>query len=281
MDNSKAIAPVMNESQLMILTQQTPANLIRFRKGRGGVEFPFVDGAEVIRALNNAFGFDWDFDTDQAELIQIYKQGEPVPFEVKTRGKLTVRLGDKILTKTQYGSQAIETLKEKRNNELIDTGIPVSIGDAYKGAATDALKKCASQLGLFLDLYDSDAGITRQSVQQARTQQAKPVVAVTKPEPPAPMPPEVAAFKVPQDPFKAKPNGNGDEKAKRAIVKTPKWQQVYKQAREKGWIPEGDSGFRLLVVAAQAGFETITDDNVVHVAAEIARHYQEKELAAA
>lgn len=146
-----------NDSQLMMLAQKTPANLIRFRKGRGGIQFPFVDGAEVIRALNTAFTWDWDFETDQEELIHF--QG--VPFEIKVRGRLTVRVPGKTIVKMQYGSQAIEMTNTQEPK-------PVSIGDCYKGAATDALKKCASELGLFLDLYDSDSGITPATVEQAK-----------------------------------------------------------------------------------------------------------------
>ena len=70
------------------------------------------------------------------------------PFEVKVRGTLTVRMDGRAITKTQYGCQPIEMKR--------DGTAPVSIGDAYKGAATDAMKKCASLLGIALDLYDSD-----------------------------------------------------------------------------------------------------------------------------
>jgi recombination DNA repair RAD52 pathway protein len=155
-----AIPDKPNDSQLMMLNQKTPPNLIRFRIGRGGKQFAFVDGAEVIRALNNAFVWDWDFETDQEELIHF----EGVPFEIKVRGRLTVRTKTgRTVTKMQYGSQAIEMNSDKTR--------PVSIGDCYKGAATDALKKCASELGLFLDLYDSDANITPATVERAQQEQ--------------------------------------------------------------------------------------------------------------
>jgi hypothetical protein len=127
-----------------IATQSTPKNEIRTRQGRGGAQLKYTDGPYVIRTLNNAFGWDWDFVADSEELLT--NNGKP--FEVKVRGTLTVRLNGQAVTKTQYGCQPIEFL---RNGEA-----PVSIGDAYKGAATDAMKKCASLLGIALDLYDSD-----------------------------------------------------------------------------------------------------------------------------
>ena len=104
----------------------------------------YTDGPYVIRTLNAAFNWNWDFVADCEELL--LNNGQP--FEVKVRGTLTVRLGGQAVTKTQYGCQPIEMLKSGQ--------APVSIGDAYKGAATDALKKCASMLGIALDLYDSD-----------------------------------------------------------------------------------------------------------------------------
>ena len=131
-----------------IAAQQTPQKEIRTRKGRGGQVFKYTDGAYVIRTLNEGFGWDWDFEADNEEVINF----NGVPFEVRCRGRLTVRLNGQAVTKVQYGSQAIEFIKDKEGNIIA----PVTIGDAYKGAATDAMKKCASLLGVALDLYDSD-----------------------------------------------------------------------------------------------------------------------------
>jgi len=124
-----------------ILSQQTPKSEIRYRTGRGGKQLAYTDGPYVIRTLNEAFGWDWDFVADGEEMIT--KNGQP--FEIKCRGMLTVRMGGRTITKTQYGCQPIEGGDKAP-----------SIGDCYKGAATDALKKCASLLGIALDLYDSD-----------------------------------------------------------------------------------------------------------------------------
>lgn len=164
-----SIAP--GERQLeaikQIIEQATPPNEIRTRPGRGGVQLKYTDSAYVIRTLNQAFGHDWDFDTDNEELI--LNPGDGRPFEVKVRGRLTVRMGGQAVTKTQFGCQPIEYLKDGR--------APVSIGDCYKGAASDALKKCASLLGIALDLYDSDSAVHAgsnggDSNGQARQQQA-------------------------------------------------------------------------------------------------------------
>jgi Rad52/22 family double-strand break repair protein len=142
---SAGLAEAMKNRQLeafrRILTQRTPEKEIRTRTGRGGKAMKYTDGAYVIRTLNEAFGWDWDFVADCEELLT--KNGQP--FEIKCRGMLTVRMGGRTITKTQYGCQPIEGGEKAP-----------SIGDCYKGAATDALKKCASMLGIALDLYDSD-----------------------------------------------------------------------------------------------------------------------------
>jgi len=130
-----------DEAIRRILSQRTPESEIRTRTGRGGKAMKYTDGAYVIRTLNEAFGWDWDFMADSEELLT--KNGQP--FEIKCRGMLTVRMGGRTITKTQYGCQPIEGGDKAP-----------SIGDCYKGAATDALKKCASMLGIALDLYDSD-----------------------------------------------------------------------------------------------------------------------------
>lgn len=140
----------ISNAQYDVLTQSTPSEEVRLRKGRGNRQFPYTDPAYVIRTLNLAFGWDWDFEADNEEIFYANSR----PFEAKVRGRLTVRNGDNVMVKTQYGCQPIEYLKE-------DADTPVSIGDALKGAASDALKKCASLLGIALDLYDSDSDINR------------------------------------------------------------------------------------------------------------------------
>lgn len=136
------------EALRKIAAQETPKEEIRWRKGRGGAQLPYTDPAYVIRTLNEAFNHNWDFEADNEELLCIGER----PFEVKVRGRLTVRLGGQAVTKVQFGCQPIEFLQK-------DGTTPVSLGDAFKGAASDALKKCASLLGVALDLYDSDSPV--------------------------------------------------------------------------------------------------------------------------
>lgn len=160
------LASPQTEALRQIAEQATPQGEIRWREGRGGSRLPYTDTAYVIRTLNQAFGWDWDFIVDHEELIMHAEK----PFEVRVRGTLTVRLSGQAVIKTQFGCQPIEFLR--------DGSKPVSIGDTFKGAASDALKKCASLLGIALDLYDSDSSVHKNgfkdSDQSAGRQQQQP-----------------------------------------------------------------------------------------------------------
>lgn len=147
----------ITEAQQIIISQRTPREDVRYRQGKGGKELAYVDHAYVTRLLNEAFGWNWDFEVDNEEILYVGEQRRP--FEVRCRGKLTVRTptGQQIV-KMQFGSQPIEMLR--------DQSAPVSLGDAFKGSASDALKKCASLLGIALDLYDSDSDVNQKPQQR-------------------------------------------------------------------------------------------------------------------
>ena len=128
----------LNKSQLSFITQKTPGQFIKTRPGPGGMKIKYVEVGFVINILNEAFGWDWDFRViDQ----QIGKR------QVWVRGELTVRIGNHTIIKGQFGGADI---KFNKNND------PISIADDLKAAASDALKKCASMLGVAGDVYWQD-----------------------------------------------------------------------------------------------------------------------------
>src|SRR5215210_8059650 len=63
-------------------------------------------------------------------------------------GEPTVTLDGRTVTRQQFGSQ-----KVKRSRS---SGTPLDIGFDLKGAATDALKKCASLIGVALYLWKKE-----------------------------------------------------------------------------------------------------------------------------
>jgi recombination DNA repair RAD52 pathway protein len=133
---AKKVQPISSE-QILFIMQKTPKEHIYTRPAKGGGSWDYVTGVYIEKVLNYVFGFDWDFEIKNhgAEGNQIW-----------VLGRLTVRtLNDKTIIKEQFGRA---DLKQKRDK----TGY-LDYGNDLKAAATDALKKCASKLGIASDVY--------------------------------------------------------------------------------------------------------------------------------
>jgi hypothetical protein len=119
---------------------------IKQRDGGGGKKLNYVDGPTVIEKLNKAFGYKWSFEILSKEIIKsepkiIKKDGQEIvipqsPY-VEVVGRLTV---PGVGVKEQFGTK------------ILVGGASEQEG-AAKSAATDALKKCATLLGIGLELY--------------------------------------------------------------------------------------------------------------------------------
>lgn len=128
----------VGEAQLIKILQGTPKQYVYKRPGKGGGTFDYVTTAYMQKALNYIFGWDWDFD-----VIEHGIEGN----QVWVKGKLTVR-GEKPgqqIVKTQFGRADIKY--KKGTKEMLD------FGNDLKAATSDALKKCASMLGIASDIY--------------------------------------------------------------------------------------------------------------------------------
>lgn len=142
-DRNKLFMQTLNEAQVDFLLQRTPRHEIKYRQGRGGLQFAYVEHGYVTERLNMVFGFNWDFEVVDKQILED---------EVIVEAKLTVRTpGGQTIVKTQFGGADI-----KRHASGARSGRPLSIADDFKAAASDALKKCASLLGVGLDLYGRD-----------------------------------------------------------------------------------------------------------------------------
>jgi hypothetical protein len=108
------------------------AALIKSRRGAFGQTISYVEGAEYVRRLNDAFEGEWCFEVVEHHVYDA---------EVVVIGRLSA--GG--ITKMAFGGSSITTNSQ--------TGEIVSLADDLKSAATDALKKAASMLGVGLHLY--------------------------------------------------------------------------------------------------------------------------------
>jgi acylphosphatase len=132
---------ILNKSQLSLLLQKTPAQYVRKRPAKGGGEWEYVTAGYVKKILNLMFGWDWDFEI-LSEIINIEAR------QVIVKGKLTCRSNGMTIVKMQYGRQDLKFRK--------GTLEPLDLGNDMKGAASDCLKKCASELGVAADIYNKE-----------------------------------------------------------------------------------------------------------------------------
>lgn len=133
----------LNAEQLKRLLSKTPPQYVKERPAKGGGKWKYVTGGYIKKCLNLMFGWDWDFEIISEQILHD---------EAIVKGKLTCRSNGKTIVKMQYGNKDVVYKKELVEGKKI----PLSIGNDYKSAATDCLKKCASEIGLAADIYNAD-----------------------------------------------------------------------------------------------------------------------------
>ena len=102
-----------------------------------GKRLDYIEGHNVIQRLNDAFDGDWSFTLTHHEILKDTDEVIVIG-ELKAGG----------IVKSQFGSSRITRAKE--------SGDIISLADDLKAAATDALKKAATLLGVGLHLYRND-----------------------------------------------------------------------------------------------------------------------------
>lgn len=135
---------MLNKNQLQLLLKHTPAKYVRERPAKGGGKWKYVTGGYVKKCLNLMFGFDWSFEIMEQQIMH----GEAI-----VKGKLTCRSQGREIVKMQFGNKDI-MYRKQQPNETERT--PLSIGNDLKAAATDALKKCAAEIGIAADIYNPE-----------------------------------------------------------------------------------------------------------------------------
>ena len=117
-----------------ILEKEFEPSQIKKRRGPNG-ELDYIETADVIRRLNTAFDGEWSF-----EIIEYQQMFD----EVVVLGKLSAEG----VQKMQFGSHKIT--KTKKDGEVVNLGYDL------KSAASDALKKVSTHLGVALHLYSEN-----------------------------------------------------------------------------------------------------------------------------
>jgi hypothetical protein len=114
-----------------------------FHDTRGGVELEYITGEQAVTRLNEVLGVaGWSF--------RVVQHGfNEEADEIWVLAELHATIDGNPVVRQQFGSQ-----KVKRSRS---SGSPLDIGFDFKGATTDALKKCASLIGVGLYLSRKEA----------------------------------------------------------------------------------------------------------------------------
>jgi hypothetical protein len=127
-----------------ILERPFPPEAIKTRPGAYGGSLSYLEGHTVIARLNEAFGGNWSFEVVTHEILDE---------EVLVLGRLRAETVN--VVKMSFGSSRIT--RDDRTKK------PIAIGDDLKAAATDALKKSATLLGVGLNLYGGSAVVSHET----------------------------------------------------------------------------------------------------------------------
>lgn len=135
------------EKILADLSEPFPPEMERELR-KGGATLIYIPISEVIARLNRVFGpYGWS-----TEIIKCERDALDPEFIV-AHVRLTVKTETEwgpVVTKDGFGGQKI---KRTKNGDIVD------LGDEFKGAVSDALKKAAQQLGIGLYLSRSDEAL--------------------------------------------------------------------------------------------------------------------------
>jgi hypothetical protein len=134
-EKSLTIADALVEGQVVeairnLRRGKTPVKHVKQRPARGGGTVNYVETYYVVDQLNKLFSFRWDFEV----LEHVVDNSSCI-----VKGKLTCHTPSGDIVKHQFG-------EADRHS-----GVPV--GDTLKAATSDCLKKCASLIGIALDVY--------------------------------------------------------------------------------------------------------------------------------
>lgn len=124
-----------------ILERHFKPEQIKQREGHFGKMLGYIEGHAVIQRLNDAFESSWSFSVQEHSVLE--ETGEILVLGQLSAGNIV---------KSQFGSSRIT--RNRQTNEM------VSLASDLKAAATDALKKCATLLGIGLHLYNKENGST-------------------------------------------------------------------------------------------------------------------------
>lgn len=131
----------MPVEERLIMLQTTDSRYIEERPGRGKRTYKYVTGHYMIMCANMAFGFAWSSNV---------LQWERTDTEVICMGYVEAKIQGELIRKYAVGQQDISIVFGSNPKTL------VCLGDNYKAAHMDMIKKALSFFGIARDIYSGD-----------------------------------------------------------------------------------------------------------------------------
>lgn len=165
----------LSEYAREVISRKIPTEKIKQRPGGRGMVFDYVTQDFVVETLNEAFGGSWSMRiTDHLQIDN------------------AVIVGVELMA---HDENNMPIIKQQFGCCNITSGL--AAGEAFKGAASDGLKKAATLFGVALELYQDD---------EVTPNKPSPPVGAVKPTPPvrpaASRPPRPATVSAPPSPPK-------------------------------------------------------------------------------
>ena len=177
---------ILNPNQIQKLWNSTRAVYKYQRPAKGGGQWTYVKASYVRKVLDSVFGFNWDFviETSLSEAFEVAKMTRACVVKGTLKGRVLVDGKWVEIQRTQFGRSDVKFLTETKNGvksiKYDDfTGAPLTLdfGNDMKAATSDALKKCASLMGIAADVYEAEEfqaiEITGSSEASDRTKETK------------------------------------------------------------------------------------------------------------
>ena len=156
---------ILNPNQIQKLWNSTRAIYKYQRPAKGGGTWTYVKTSYVRKVLDSVFGFNWSFEieTTLSEAFEVAKFTNACVVKGVLRGRV-FHEGQWIeIVKTQFGRSEVKWQMEgqgdnrrKKVDPFTQAPVPLDFGNDMKAATSDALKKCASLMGVAADVYEPD-----------------------------------------------------------------------------------------------------------------------------
>jgi len=195
----------LSDKAFKVVTRPLDKDQIKQRQGPAGMTFNYISTDVVIELLNEAFVHNWS-----TRIVSSAIHGDTAVVGLE----LSVPDADgQWIVKQQFGSCNITK--------------GMGPGEAFKGAASDAIKKCATLLGIGLELYQDDDAASRSAPRLPQTpSRPAPSKAPSAPRAPAAPPrapaPPAPAPRASAPPKPGNPFGNGPSTTTASVPAPPK-----------------------------------------------------------